>query len=220
MSKAAVIAIIVVLAATLAFGVIIVPTMVHNLHILQRLGEKATTSVAQASKAVGGFTPDMRRLYQRGLLHIRGPVGRYTIGQVILGEKDREDEAPQRARDARALAQQRAAEAKENALAAASVRQLINRTNGTNAQYGEKLFTHAAMGVARCELTVDGDIYEGLSSQDKRIVLRIADMECVAAYRQPHGGDRNERQLPDDGLFIAIDDESGEEVDHDLWSRQ
>jgi hypothetical protein len=67
---------------------------------------------------------------------------------------------------------------------------------------------------------MDGNLYEGLSDQDKRLVTRIAGMACVAAYRQPHGGNRNERRLPDGGLYIEIDDESGQEVTHDLWSRQ
>jgi hypothetical protein len=116
-----------------------------------------------------------------------------------------------------------AAEARQqryiDSIEGASLSQLTNRINGINAQYGERLFTKAAIGLANCTLTVDGNIYEGLSEQDKRIALRIAGVACVAAYRQPHGGDRNERRLPDGGLNIAIDDESGEEVAHDLWSR-
>jgi zinc-ribbon domain len=117
-----------------------------------------------------------------------------------------------------------AAEAREqryiDSISRASLNQLTNRINGINAQYGEKLFTKTAIGLSNCTLTVDGNIYEVLSEQDKRIVLRIAGVACVAAYRQPHGGDRNERRLPDGGLSIVIDDESGQEVAHDLWSRQ
>jgi hypothetical protein len=106
-----------------------------------------------------------------------------------------------------------------DALNKASLTQLMNRINNVNARYGEKLFASGAIGLSRCRLTVDGNLYESLSDQDKRLVTQIAGDTCVAAYRQPHGGDHNERRLPDGGLYIEIEDESGQEVAHDLWSR-
>ena len=109
----------------------------------------------------------------------------------------------------------------EDALDKRAVAQLTRGLENVNNQYGEHLFSgSASVGHSRCTAQVDGNVYEAQSDQDKRIITQIVGTLCVASYRAPFGDKRNVRSLPDEGLFIEIDDLSGNEVSSDLWSRK
>lgn len=118
-------------------------------------------------------------------------------------------------------AAQNSADKYEKWLDSSSLNRLTDSINGVNSKYGEKLFQSASLGQYRCGAVVDGNLYEALSNQDKRIITQIVGTACVGAYRAPFGPQKgNVRRLPDGGLSIHITDESGDEVASDLWTRK
>jgi zinc-ribbon domain len=109
----------------------------------------------------------------------------------------------------------------EATLDKASLAKLTAGLENVNSRFGEQLFSGSAeIGKTTCKAQVDGNDYEVLSDQDKRIVTQIVGTLCVAAYRAPYSNKHNVRSLPDAGLFIEIDDLSGHEVASDLWTHE
>jgi hypothetical protein len=146
------------------------------------------------------------------LLLIAGCAGLIELGKNASKAVDEAQRHP---------APRTAAEKYEHWLDSNSLNRMSDSMNSLNSQYGETLFVNVSIGQYRCGATVDGNRYELLSAQDQRIVMQIVGKLCVKSYRQPFGTAKgNVRRLPDGGLRIEIDDQSGHMVDHDLWYRE
>ena len=197
-------------------------------------GHKAVSDVRQAEKIAGGFSDDDRRLYARGVLHIRNRherIGQFTIVEVIEAERSRE----QAAADARDAATQRAAEARQKrdeaaadlrqrdadaALArrkAASDRAIVaDEKQGITAVFDIVRDSDPTVGAAfkdwsvdenaTLQITVDADYWDELSQQDKDRVGRV----LAYSWKKVYGHVNHD---PDPSVYVQFTDLAGNAVD-------
>jgi len=140
-------------------------------------------------------------------------------GVMILGHNA--SQVMDHARDAASGAPKTSAEKYETWLDKNSLQQLGKVLDAVNQAQGAKLFTSFAIGPQSCSVTVDADIYQLKSEQDKNVLNQLVGALCTKSYRRPFGDAKGDvRNVPESGLHVEIDDLSGSALYHDLWTRK
>ena len=102
-----------------------------------------------------------------------------------------------------------------------SLDQLSRTLDAINEAQGARLFTSSSLGVDSCTVTVDADVYDLKSDQDKRVIDQLVSGLCAKSYRRPFGDTKgNVRNVPEGGLNVELRDLSGSTLYRDLWTRQ
>lgn len=169
---------------------------------------KATPNARIASERVGGFSSDDARLYRLGVQHAANAhqrLGALTIAQVVAQERSREAQRAEVAAKQRAWAD----EVSANANLRAEMR-LANRS--------VPMYRDGKITGAHCEVTIDAGYYDAANEQDRDLINETVGEMCVGAYKLLGRG--RERELPDDGLSVALYDLADNQLYSDVYTHR
>jgi len=172
--------------------------------------------------AVAGLDEEQAYLYGRGIQHIRnthGDLNGITIYDVWTSESDREanraDAKAKADEDRIALAQKKhnaRVAANQDALEKDAGHRMRTTLDQVNEMTNQHLFTGYEVDGTVVTITVDGDIWETLSEQDKNLTKQTMDRAWYVNYNQAFHGNNFAHTGEHDDTSSRFVDEAGDNL--------